>query len=192
MSRLTLALGRAQGEEYLGRILDRAEASEWQLQVKDASAPGEVQLVAEAEGLPAGARLLLTDAATGLELELAPGRPLALAATGATRTLRIQLAMPSGVPVTGIVERVRPYPNPFRGQTGFLFAVARATELRVGIYDLAGRLVRTLERRADGAGEHVLVWDGTDAAGRALTAGVYFARCRGGSVDQELRIVMLR
>ena len=121
-----------------------------------------------------------------------PGRPLVLAATGGARTFRVQLATQSGAPVTGITERIRPYPNPFRGQTGFLFAVARATGLQVGIYDLAGRLVRTLERKADGAGEYVMVWDGADAAGRSLTAGVYFARCRGGSVSAELRVVMLR
>lgn len=46
------------------------------------------------------------------------------------------------------------------------------------MYDVTGRLVRSLASRIFPAGEHRLIWDGADDAGRALPRGVYFTRLR--------------
>ena len=45
----------------------------------------------------------------------------------------------------------------------------------VRVYDVAGRLVRTLVEGNLDAGPHEIVWDGTDDAGRRVASGVYFA-----------------
>lgn len=48
--------------------------------------------------------------------------------------------------------------------------------VQASIWDAQGRLVRALWRGWQTEGEQVLAWDGRDAAGRAMPAGVYFAR----------------
>jgi len=54
--------------------------------------------------------------------------------------------------------------------------IAQAGRVRVQVYDVAGRRVRTLADRVFPAGEARLDWDGTDDAGRAVGRGVYFVR----------------
>ena len=67
-------------------------------------------------------------------------------------------------------------PNPFNPSTEIVFALPADGAVRVRLYDVSGRLVRTL---ADGeltAGEQRLRWDGNDDRGRALASGVYYLR----------------
>ncbi|HXJ62261.1 MAG TPA: FlgD immunoglobulin-like domain containing protein, partial [Actinomycetota bacterium] len=54
--------------------------------------------------------------------------------------------------------------------------IAQAGRVRICIYDVAGRRVRTLADRVFPAGEQVLRWDGTDDAGTKVGRGVYFVR----------------
>ncbi|PID80068.1 hypothetical protein CSB20_08290 [bacterium DOLZORAL124_64_63] len=70
------------------------------------------------------------------------------------------------------------YPNPFNPSTSFRFELKFAGEAELVILDMRGRQVRTLARGTHGPGEHVLHWDGTDDAGRALPSGVYLYRLR--------------
>jgi subtilisin family serine protease len=78
----------------------------------------------------------------------------------------------------------RNYPNPFGGMTTIEYAVdAAGATVRVGIRDVTGRVVRTLTAAPGAAGAHQLVWDGCDADGHALPAGVYFYRVAG--ADQK-------
>ena len=46
------------------------------------------------------------------------------------------------------------------------------------VYDVSGRLVRTLADRNFEAGPHTLTWDGTDDHGRQMERGVYFTQVR--------------
>ena len=50
------------------------------------------------------------------------------------------------------------------------FGLASAGRAQVRVYDVAGRLVRTLADRTFDAGEHALTWDGTDDEGRQVGA----------------------
>jgi flagellar hook assembly protein FlgD len=62
---------------------------------------------------------------------------------------------------------------------------------RVDIYNVAGRRIRTLIRGFLRAGDHELQWDGRNAAGRMVPAGIYLARV--GSIDgsRTARVVMI-
>lgn len=71
-------------------------------------------------------------------------------------------------------------PNPFDGSTSLSMSLRQAETVDLTIYDLAGRRVRTLSQGQIPAGDHLLRWDGRDQGGRALAAGVYFARLRAG------------
>jgi len=63
-----------------------------------------------------------------------------------------------------------------RGVSSVRLGIAHAGRVRVSIYDVAGRNVRTLADRIFPAGEQELRWDGTDDAGNKVGRGVYFVR----------------
>lgn len=66
--------------------------------------------------------------------------------------------------------------NPSCGGATFTAAIPVATAGTVRVFDIAGRLVRTVWQGRFAPGEHVLEWDGRDADGRPVASGVYYAR----------------
>ena len=72
------------------------------------------------------------------------------------------------------------------------FSLALPTSVELKVYDLRGRLVATLVDEARAPGDYVEVWGGTDASGRAVASGTYFARFAAGGVVQTQRMVLLR
>jgi hypothetical protein len=68
-----------------------------------------------------------------------------------------------------------PWPNPFNPRVSARFALADPAVVRVGVYDLAGRLVADLSAGRREAGSHTVTWDGTGPGGPA-GAGIYFLR----------------
>ena len=93
----------------------------------------------------------------------------------------------TGVPDVALpaIAALRPNtPNPFVRSTSIRFEVPRDAQTELGIYDISGRLVRSLLHQRFPAGSHVVVWDGTGADGQRVHDGVYFTRLK---VDGELR-----
>ena len=72
-----------------------------------------------------------------------------------------------------VLREVMNYPNPFRRQTSFTFELNLDAEVRVKIFTLSGRLIRTLEFPNARPGFNMLAWDGRDADGDELANGVY-------------------
>ena len=69
------------------------------------------------------------------------------------------------------------YPNPFNPQMVIPLDLATdQKQVSLILYDVLGRRVRQLWRGPLGAGSHRFVWDGRDAAGRDVAAGVYIYR----------------
>src|SRR5262249_11490237 len=71
-------------------------------------------------------------------------------------------------------------PNPFAGTTRLDLALAAPGPVRLEVLDLGGRRVRSLESgHVLPAGPHEWTWDGRDAAGRPVPAGVYLVHLDG-------------
>jgi len=83
-------------------------------------------------------------------------------------------------------------PNPFVRSTSVAFALDRDQNVRLDVFDVAGRRVRTLDAGALSAGEHSVTWDGADASGRRVPAGSYFYRLQVGERVETSRVVLLR
>ena len=84
-------------------------------------------------------------------------------------------------------------PNPVSGATTtFRFALARAGMTTLAVFDLTGARVRVLASRLMTEGERVVVWDGRDAHGGAVAAGVYFVRLTHPDGVRAERLVLLR
>jgi len=67
-------------------------------------------------------------------------------------------------------------PNPFNPRTTFRFSIPEAGVVRLVVYDVNGRWVRTLVDEYVDAGAHSVTWDGTDDVRRAVGSGVYVYR----------------
>jgi hypothetical protein len=67
-------------------------------------------------------------------------------------------------------------PNPFRGASAVRFSLPGRGRATIRVYDLGGRVVRTLADGEFAAGEHVVTWDARDDGGQSVRPGMYFAR----------------
>jgi len=168
--------GRMSGD-YTSVFEPATDHMSWNVVLSGGDAPGEVALDVTAANLPAGTRLSLTDLTTGDVRELVPGRSLTLAAYAGDRSYRLD-ASGSGLVATTSEPAgfVRVYPNPFRAASGLTFALGRAGDVAVDVFDLQGRHVARIAKAGLAPGEHVLVWDGRDDSGSLARSGVYLAR----------------
>jgi hypothetical protein len=71
---------------------------------------------------------------------------------------------------------LRAWPNPTDGPVTLAYAVPEDGPVRLELFDLAGRRVRTLVDRRLRSGRHRFVWDGTDQSGRRVATGSYLVR----------------
>ena len=65
------------------------------------------------------------------------------------------------------------YPNPFNPSTTITFAIPETGEVTLSIYNLRGQLIQTLLSGPIAAGQHSVVWYGTDFRGAKVASGVY-------------------
>ena len=107
-----------------------------------------------------------------------------------------------GVPATAIAAETTPtptafvlganYPNPFNPATTIPLTVpAGAGDVDVAIYNVLGQPVRQVWAGPLAAGKHRLAWDGRDAEGQPVAAGVYVVRLRQGDQTRIRKMVKL-
>jgi hypothetical protein len=85
------------------------------------------------------------------------------------------------------------HPNPMAfTTTTFAFYLPEEAQVTLKIYDISGRLVRTLVDQAVAAGYHKRIWDGVEASGRSAGQGVYFYVMNTPGRQQVRKLVKLR
>ena len=90
---------------------------------------------------------------------------------------------------TGLSQNV---PNPFNPMTTISFTLPAAGRATLAIYDVAGNRIRTLVSQDLEAGDHQVVWRGSDDRGRQVAAGIYLYRLDCGSVHEVKRMTLVR
>jgi hypothetical protein len=104
---------------------------------------------------------------------------------------------PAGIESEG-VPAVRPLllepvrPNPLRAQGEIGYTLPEAGHVRLAAYDVTGRQVAVLADGAQEGGRHALRWDGRDARGNALPAGVYLLRLETAGRVTSRKLVIAR
>jgi hypothetical protein len=83
------------------------------------------------------------------------------------------------------------YPNPASGKTMIRFTVPDTRSVSLKIYDISGRLVRTLADGIPGAGNYFSVWDGKDVGGKEVPGGVYLYTLRAGSYTETKKLLLV-
>ena len=119
---------------------------------------------------------------------------------GVDMTSRGELVISGSVGVaeeksTGIIERynlANNYPNPFNPSTTIDYTLPRPEHVRITIYDMLGRQVKTLIDANQQAGRFQTVWNGTDAGNIPVAAGVYFYRMQAGDFVQVNKLLLVK
>lgn len=83
-------------------------------------------------------------------------------------------------------------PNPFERSTQVTFALGSQSLVKAGIYDVAGRRVKSLYQATLGAGRHAFAWAGDDDAGAAVSPGIYFAKVETLTGVASAKLILLR
>jgi hypothetical protein len=84
-------------------------------------------------------------------------------------------------------------PNPSRSGTTLRFSAPATAIFEASVYDIRGRLVRTIARsEAPGNGAASFRWDGRDDGGRSVPPGIYFFRGDGEGNASSGRVLVVR
>jgi hypothetical protein len=83
-------------------------------------------------------------------------------------------------------------PVPARAGARFEFAVPRAADVRLELFDVTGRRVAVLADGPFASGLHAVRWDGRGADGAAAPAGLYFARLAAGGETVVRNVAVVR
>jgi photosystem II stability/assembly factor-like uncharacterized protein len=84
------------------------------------------------------------------------------------------------------------YPNPFTPSTTIGYDLFRREHVRIEVYDLWGRRIRTLVDEQQEPGRYNVSWDGRTASGRRLAAGAYMYLIDVGDSQEMKQMVLLR
>ncbi|NOQ21353.1 MAG: PQQ-binding-like beta-propeller repeat protein [Candidatus Aegiribacteria sp.] len=83
-------------------------------------------------------------------------------------------------------------PNPFYSIASISFELSEPGWTSVTVYDLSGRIVRTLENSEHATGQHSIVWDGRKENGELVSAGLYLCRIKSGGISETTGLCLLR
>jgi hypothetical protein len=106
-----------------------------------------------------------------------------------------------GMTVTGIVSRSevsrsyglsQNYPNPFNPQTEIVYSVPRKGNVKIEIYSLSGKRIRTLVDRTAAPGEYTALWDGADDSGMRVVSGAYLCKMIADGFSKTIKMTVLK
>ena len=83
-------------------------------------------------------------------------------------------------------------PNPFHRKTDIRYQIPVKAEVSLKVYDLSGRLVRTLKDGAQEPGYYTAAWDGRDKNRLKVPSGIYLYRMMAGEFVSTQKLVLLR
>ena len=112
----------------------------------------------------------------------------------------IDLIIYAGITVGPITTRALPehfelydcFPNPFNPTTTLRYALSEDGPVRITIYDMMGRVVKTLMNTQQTAGFKSLQWNATNDANEAVSAGSYLYALQLGENRQTKKMVLLK
>jgi hypothetical protein len=89
------------------------------------------------------------------------------------------------------------FPNPFNPETWIPYQLSESTEVKISIYDISGRLVRSLDLGWQPTGSYMTpssaaYWDGRNAVGERVASGIYFYTLQTSDFAATRRMVILK
>lgn len=84
------------------------------------------------------------------------------------------------------------YPNPVSNAATISFSLLQSSKVSVKVFDLSGRLIKTLANTAMQQGNHQLLWNASDDNGHAAPAGVYLLRLDLGNYSEIKKLLLIK
>ena len=85
------------------------------------------------------------------------------------------------------------FPNPFNPETQIRFSLGGQEDVKLMIYDITGRQVRTLVNgNTHDAGFHVVHWNGLDNSGQKVPSGMYIYRIKAGNFIADKKMLLVK
>ena len=84
------------------------------------------------------------------------------------------------------------YPNPFNPTTQITYDLPEDALVNVTIYDMTGRIVRTLINMEQTSGYRSMQWNAANDAGQSVSAGLYLYTIQAGEFRQTKKMVLLK
>jgi hypothetical protein len=85
-----------------------------------------------------------------------------------------------------------PKPNPFGKGTRISYDLPKTSDVRIGVFDISGSLVKTLVETSQPAGCFSVIWDGKDNQNCKLANGIYFIRMQAGELKFQRKAILLK
>ena len=84
------------------------------------------------------------------------------------------------------------FPNPFNPTTIIQYALPKTSQVKVEVYNILGKKVRTLVDDTQEPGYKTINWDGKDDNGCEVSSGVYFCRIQAGDFVKSRKMTLLK
>jgi hypothetical protein len=88
---------------------------------------------------------------------------------------------------TGELTLFQNYPNPFTGETTFVYSLSRPGNVRITVYDCSGRALKILVNEQKSAGIYEVIWSNP-----GITKGLFFGRMETDRLNKTIRLVSLK
>jgi hypothetical protein len=99
-------------------------------------------------------------------------------------------AVTPGIPTT--FRLYSSYPNPFAGRAQIMFDLPKSGPVQVRVFDLQGRVVKTLLDENKDPGQYTVFWTGDNDAGQSVAPGIYFYRLDTRSRTANKKLIKMR
>ena len=150
----------------------------------NAADPGKDAYIIYTSDDLAGTFVQGTEAATNMDYVMFTGIDLGLGGIGDKGGSEV------GLPKSFALSQN--YPNPFNPSTTVDYQVAERSHVSLKVYDVRGRLVRTLVNGVKDAGNYSIQWDGTDTSGQQISSGIYLYTLETDNFRSTKKMVVLK
>ena len=91
-----------------------------------------------------------------------------------------------------IINLYQNYPNPFNPITSLRYNLPEDEFVNITIYDMMGRIVKTLVNASQTAGYKSIIWNATNDRNEPVSAGLYLYTIKAGDFSQTNKMVLLK
>lgn len=104
---------------------------------------------------------------------------------------------PQSTPEEALALGMRTYlyasiPNPFSRSTAITYSLTRGEKVNLVVFNVLGQRIRTLADEQVAPGTHIVIWDGRDSQGDAVSPGVYFYRLKTSYYTSVRKAIVLK
>lgn len=84
------------------------------------------------------------------------------------------------------------YPNPFSNSTTVSFSLQQQQKVSIQVFDLEGRLIKTLVNEQMPAGVHQITWNATNESGSMIANGIYYLKLNAGNYSETKKLSVIK